>query len=487
MKKLFIMKFSVLFFILLSQNIFSLSYNGRIDTSYKLKYGDNAFDHDIFQYYGINSNFNGELSFVASGVLRKDIDGKNKFISTKGADISDAAFWDISDARNKEQNVEFLLSTAYLKYSANTFEAQLGRMYLYDYSFLQVDGLKAAVQPFHWIYIEAFGGKPWHFENDYAFDSKEVAAGIGSETIFFDHSFLFNFNYLYLKELTYEGIYPVDTESNYEEPQKIYFTDHYLKAKAGYNFSKNYYSEISSSYLTNDVKDANIFIRSFFPYLVLESIFSYYVQLLDVENFGNRLNSFSTVLSASSPYHRISLDINKDVLHMHLLSGYLNEIFIFMRYEYRLPFKKEDISIFNPEYHLVRLGTTFASEKNYILELFGEGYLSKDNINDNFAFGGEFARQTRNLKIAMGTGFFIYKYETYYGTSIYKDSINAREYYLELKYKPLNYLDFRLKGSIETSEQEMLSEALVDKETKNINASGLQAYYKLFFNAGVSF
>jgi hypothetical protein len=58
------------------RTLHALEYQGRIDTRYQLKVGDNAFDNDLFQYHQLDLGIAKNLTFQWNGGIRKDLDGQ---------------------------------------------------------------------------------------------------------------------------------------------------------------------------------------------------------------------------------------------------------------------------------------------------------------------------------------------------------------------------------------------------------------------------
>ncbi|MBN2041339.1 MAG: hypothetical protein JW864_14965 [Spirochaetes bacterium] len=472
-----------------SEKAVGLDYHGKIDTRYQYRGGDDEADQDIYQYHSFNLEFLKNLTFEWFGGLRKDLDGTNS--SSDGLeDASDVSLRGLPDAANEDQTLEYRIYTAFFKYNTEKYGALLGRSLLWDYEFSEFDGIKAWGSIVDWLKLEGFAGKPWHYGyyNDISnyWDENEFIAGTGSVFSFPEYKLDFALRYINLREQT-------EKETEIDEPSDTFISnDNLFKGNISYKYSEQLRAYLSVAYYETTPRNIDFSLNGYSGNLMLGYRLNFYQQFMDIDDFGNRLTQFSSFLTASRAYQRVSADAYKSLANIFNLTGPVNDVEVGCTYEYRRPLYDSDESQFNPEYHLIRAGLMIAMKGMYYVHGFYENITTVDTQNDMQAFGGEFSKKWKKMSVRLGTSYYAHKYEAQYSETLIKDSFYAREYYLRFRWKPLEYLDVSLKGSYEIAEITSLTDT--SNQNQDINAESVteiitepRDYYKFEIQIGYTF
>jgi hypothetical protein len=431
-----------------SNSATAFDYTGRIDTRYKLQIGDNATDNDIYQYHFFNLLPSERWSIEWYGQLRKDLDGYTDEAPAGDEEKTDAAFRGLSDAVNLDQTWEYRIYKAYVQYNTEKIGGLIGRTSLDEYEYSQVDGIMLWGTPVHWLRLEGFGGKPWHYYNyinnsdDYWIDG-EYTLGAGADFLLYDQRLNFYVRYLYLRETT-------QSNALISEPEDTYLSDDHV-SKLRVNYFHEYWlrTGLAMSFLNIDPRDIHIWANGTFDQILLSYYVEYYTQFIDINDLGDSLTKFSALLTASHPYMRFTADISQSFANILNLSGALEDLELQFIYEHRQPIDSANESQFNPTYNMFNIGTIFAFRNYWYFMIFFEYIKTTGLKNDIATIGGEVAKKWDKLKLQLGSSYYVSKYETDYTQTIIEDSFYAQEYYFRSKWKATKSLDVSFKTSFE--------------------------------------
>lgn len=447
--------FLLIFLLYAKKGVRAFDYYGRIDTRYQYRTGDEEADQDIYQYHAFDLDFSKNLSFQWNGGLRYDIDGKNT--STSGLnDPSDVALRGLPDAANKDMDLEYRVYSAFVKYTTGIFGTEIGRSLLWDYEFSHFDGAKLRVNPMGWFFVEGFAGKPWHYGyyNDYSkyWDESEFIGGGGAVFDFRKQKLNFALRYLNLRELTEK------TTETGEASDTFLSNDNLSRATLSYTPLMILRADISASFIDAEGRNINAGLSGYNSKYLFTYRVNYHRQFMDVEDYGSRLSQYSYFLSANHPYQKASASVTKSLADVFGLTGPVSDIEIEAGYEYRGPVDLDERDPFNPEYQLIRGGVLAATNVKCYLNIFYENIFTTGDRNDTRALGGEVSKKWKKLTVKLGSAYFVHKYEQNYSDTVIKDSFSAREYYFDVKWMPVKFLDVSLKASYEQAELSSLTD-----------------------------
>ena len=476
-------------FFMLANRAQALDYQVRLDTDYKLDIGDGATDNDIYQYHTLGLYFLKNFSFEWYGGIRKDL-GVEIEEATATEDKTDVAFRGIADAANSDRTLEYRVYSAILKYDSKRFGAQIGRSYLYDYEFPTFDGLMAWGYPVEWLRIEGFGGKPWHYDyiNNFSnyWGEGEAVAGVGTDFLFADIGLYIYLRYLYLRELTQRNYLIGQTTDTFLSK------DHVYKIKASYYYSDWLGAGLSSSIHNTDARNMHVWAGGYFEKIMVTYYTDYYMQLTGISDLGDRVTQFSTFLTASNPYLRFSVDLSKSFADVFNLTGPLSDILLEVLYEHRQPTDSSDESGFNPNYNMIQVGTVFATESRWYLNIFYETVLTTNTVNNIHFVGGEIAKKWDKLNARIGSSYYTNRYETTNTSTVIEDTFNAQEYYLKVKWLPVKGLDISCRAAFERSEFKSLTDTTkINPDVESGEATEIitepRNYFKFDVRVGYAF
>jgi hypothetical protein len=441
---------------ILSNSAAAFEYRGRIDTRYRLQIGDNATDNDIYQYHFFNLLPSAKWSINWYGQIRKDLDGYTDEVTADGEEKTDVAFRGLPDAVNRDQEWEYRIYKAYVEYRADNFGGLIGRNSLYDYEYSQFDGIMLWGKPAHWLKLEGFGGKPWHYYNyinnsQFYWIDGEITFGAGADFLLYDQRLNIYLRYLYLKELTQRTTLINEPENTYLSDDHVgklridYFHEYWLRAGFG------------TSVLNTDVRDIYIKASGIFEKILLSYYFEYYTQFMDIDELGDSITRFSALLTASNPYLRVTVDLSQSFADILKLRGALDDLILEFIYEHRQPLDNADESQFNPHYDMFNIGTILSFRRDWYLQIFFEYIKTTGTTNDIQTVGGEISKKWEKVKMQLGTSFYASQYETNYTQTIMEDKFYAQEYYLKTKWKATKSLDVSFRAALEGVEYSSLT------------------------------
>ena len=442
-------------FFLFANHADALDYQVRLDADYDLDIGDRATDNDIYQYHSLDLYFLKNFTFQWQGGVRKDLDGETDE-SVGGEDKSDVAFRGIADAANSDKTLEYRVYSAILKYETKRFGALIGRSYLFDYEFPQFDGIMAWGHPLDWLRIEGFGGKPWHYDYIKNFSNYwgegEFVGGAGADFLFPESRLYFYLRYLYLRELTQRNNLIGEAEDTFVS------SDHVYKLKANYFYSDWMGTGLKTSFYNTSIRDIHVWAGGFFENILMSYYADYYMQLTGISDLGDRVTQFSTFLTASNPYLRFSVDLSKSFADVFNLTGPVSDILLEVTYEHRQPVNSSDESGFNPNYNMIQVGTVFATDSKWYLNIFYETVFTQDTINNLHFVGGEISKKWDKLNLGVGSSYYTNRYETQTDVSLVEDTFYAQEYYFKMKWFPLKGMDVSFKTTFERAKFKSLTD-----------------------------
>jgi hypothetical protein len=423
------------------------AYTGRIETRYSLEAGDNAFDHDLYNYHSLQLSFSRNLTFSWYGGIIASLSPTVNTLAN-GIETSDNALRSLQDAGNPGQYVNYTIYSTYLKYDAGLFGATLGRSNPEDYQLI-FDGLTAWVSPFEWLKLNALGGVPWHYSyvaNPFNavqnWQTGELAVGGGAEARFLNDVILFSATYLFLREVT-------DTSGQIGSVATYLSSDSLTRASVSFSPWPWLSGGAGGSFLDLSPLSARAWLSGSIEPIHLSYSADFEAQMIGVSAVSDRFTEFSSILTASDPYLDASVTLTEDFAGFMRRGGLLSDVELDLTYEHRQPVSPADQSMFNPQYDQFRVATMLGAAGGWSLQAFFTVLLTSGLQNDLYVVGGELGRKWSSLDVRLGSSFNASLYETDYTQTVLQDSFYAQEYYLKVKWQITRSVDVSVKGGYE--------------------------------------
>jgi hypothetical protein len=437
-----------MFFFLISFSAIGFELEGRIDTRYSLGSGDGVLDQDGIQTHFITLKMSDGLFFDYSGSLKTDFDGLKNDVSEDGAETTDIAFRDLFNASNGDQFADYTVHTAALSYKREKLKLIVGRSTLTNYEYSTADALLVTALPVQGLAIECFAGKPWKpvSEDDFfsGWLNKEIITGGRVQFTPLNMPLSGSLDYTFLKEKT------ADNTAAGEELTYQYFTDHITEAKLRFQLPDRHIRGIvSNSFHGINPRDLHLLVSGYSSdYLFMYSL-SGFIQFMDIEDFGERINLFSGFLSARHPYFRVNATASYDLSPLFASVSFIEASMVELGYSFRSVLDSAETSVFNPNYSNVRFGAYSAFPFGLYLNLFYDGVFASEDTNTINIVSGEFAKKWSSASLKIGSSYNVNVYEADYDTRVIEDRFSAQDYYIKLNWEPIEKLDLSFKSSYE--------------------------------------
>lgn len=433
----------------------ALNMEGRVDTRYKLGSGDGALDHDGYQHHYLNIKLSNNLFIDFAGSLLSDFNGVIDTVSGT-VEKTDVALRDLNNVTG--DIVDYRVHRAAITYMGGNYTLLMGRTGLAAYENLHSDMVMVKLRPAESIVLEGFAGKPLRgFSAGNYFDvwqDSEIAAG-GS--IGFSPSEIpisLSLDYLFLREKT------LDSQSVGSAAEYYYSGDHISDIALTYLApGTRLRGSLSGSFHGIDPRDLYGLVTGYNEGYTLSYSGSVYIQFLDVENFGERVNLFSGLLSASRPFLRVQGTCSYDLSALLSSAPWIEASIFELGYSYRIPLESGSESVFNPINHNIRFGTYQGFPLGIYLSLFYDGVFSSGDRNGFSLLSGELAKEWDAFSFRIGSSYNVNEYEADYETAVIEDRFSVQEYYLRMHWDPREDLRLSIKTSYEKAEMKSLTDA----------------------------
>ena len=462
-KKVCIIYFTGLLIVPFFKPLFAKTeYEMQLQSSYRIKAGDHSTDQDIYQYHVLNIKFNPFLFLSYNAGLRKDLDSNSSAYLKGNIDSTDYSMREINDSVNRNRKLEYRIYGASLNYDTQKVKVAMGRNFAYKYSYQIYDGFSTVLAPVKWFVFDFFGGIPWKYNYRKYYVNGEYTAGSGLSLLPLKGKLLFDVRYMNLNQQSYTQTTAVNAAAS----DNIIRSDDLIQAKSGIYLYRPVQFHISSSFLNAKPYNAETVMFGQWDHLLLDYSVGYYNQFYSMENHTSHLNLYSTLLSAARPYQRVSGRVQKSFADWLNQEGFLNNIELEFDYEKRFA-QPGNRNRFNPEYDMFRTGFITAFRNKLFLQLFCDYFITKAIKNNTISAGGELNKKWKTVTLALGSGYYFYKFESDYYNMLYEDTFNAREYYINFKWKINKYVFVQTKTVYEWAHLKSLTNATIDPLLEN--------------------